>query len=261
MAGLFLLGAGASFGSDSSDVPPLTASLFDELRRFNPDGWGKVDHGLEHAFRRDFEDSIRRLNPMVIPPLQRAMAAYFFSFQPRESSLFMTLAARIAARKWAGAACSINYERLFELSLSHRGVQPVVGNRTEPGKTLELCLPHGCCHIFCDVRGAATSVTLNAFAVATDGPVSVITDPAQHRERILADAFPPVMSYFEPQKRTTAGHSFIEGQRARWKDLVAAADRIRNRGREGAASRRPYLGRARQCSRCHHILFRSDRRY
>lgn len=227
MAGLILFGAGASFGSDTSAVPPLGARLFEELRRFNPDGWGQVDGHLASSFRRDFEDALKDVNPVALGPLQRAMAAYFFSFQPRPSSLYMTVAGRIAARRWAGSACTINYERLLELSLLNRGIQPVVGQPTEPGTTLELCLPHGCCHIFCDsARGAAGAVTFNAFAVRTDGPVNMITDPGQHRQRILTDAFPPVMSYFEPQKRTTAGHSFIEGQRARWKALVAAADRI-----------------------------------
>lgn len=148
-------------------------------------------------------------------------------FQPRPSSIYLAVAGRIAARKWTGSACSINYERLFELSLLNLGIQPVVGQPTDPGKTLELCLPHGCCHIFCDsARGVADSVTFDAFAIETDGPVSVIINPRQHRQRILTDAFPPVMSYFEPQKRTSAGHSFIEGQRARWSALVAAADRI-----------------------------------
>lgn len=227
MTGLILFGAGASFGSDTSGFPPLGVRLFEELRRFNPDGWGKIDGGLADAFRRDFEDALRRLNPSAVAPLQRAMAAYFFTFQPRSSNLYVALAGRVAARRWAGAACTINYERLLELSLLNRDIQPVVGQPTDPGKTLELCLPHGCCHIFCDsARGAAGAVTFDAFAVKTDGPVSVINDPAQHRQRILTDAFPPVMSYFEPQKRTTAGHSFIEGQRTRWKGLVAAADRV-----------------------------------
>jgi hypothetical protein len=34
------------------------------------------------------------------------------------------------------------------------------------------------------------------------------------------------MSYFEPAKRTTAGNSFIEGQRTRWRELAENAKTI-----------------------------------
>lgn len=222
-----MFGAGASFGSDTSVTPPLGADLFDHLQRFNPDGWGTITGDLASSFREDFEEAIKRVNPAALGPLQRAMAAYFFEFRPRTSNVYVSLARRIAQTRWDGAACTLNYERLLEISLLAGGVQPVVGQATEPGRTLELCLPHGCCHIFCDAaRGAAGAVTFDAFAVSTNGPVTVVADPVQHRHRILVDAFPPVMSYFEPQKRTTAGASFIDGQRARWKHIALAAEWI-----------------------------------
>ena len=78
---LFLFGAGASHGSDVAGTPPLVSRLFDELARFNPPGWGSMDQTTASSFRRDFEDATRRLsetNPHAMPPLQRAMAAYFF---------------------------------------------------------------------------------------------------------------------------------------------------------------------------------------
>jgi hypothetical protein len=99
-----------------------------------------------------------------------------------------------------------------------------VGDAPNKGPAVELCLPHGCCHIFCDaVQGIASGVSFDGFNIQTDGPVSVIGDPREHRARVLQDAFPPVMSYFEPRKRTTAGHSFIEGQRQRWRSLAEQA--------------------------------------
>jgi hypothetical protein len=59
--------------------------------------------------------------------------------------------------------------------------------------------------------------------VQTNGPITVFSDPAQHRARIEHDAMPPVMSYFEPSKRTTSGASFIEAQRARLGELARHA--------------------------------------
>ena len=72
----------------------------------------------------------------------------------------------------------------------------------------------------------ASGVSFAGFGVQTDGPVVVISDPVQFRQRIEQDAFPPVMSYFESSKRTTAGASFINGQRARFAEQVLVADTV-----------------------------------
>ena len=40
---LIIFGAGASYGSDTGGlIPPLGAQLFDELARYNPNGWGSI---------------------------------------------------------------------------------------------------------------------------------------------------------------------------------------------------------------------------
>ncbi|MBI1986755.1 MAG: hypothetical protein HYS70_00180 [Nitrospinae bacterium] len=225
---LFLFGAGASYGSDSQNTPPLGAGLFDELRRFNPDTWGTIGGALATEFRQDFEQAMKSVNPQALASLQRAMAAYFFQFAPRTSSLYFQLAQRIVASKgWSGAGCTLNYERLLEVSLLASGIRTFVGERAPGLSGVELCLPHGCCHLFCDaVQGTAAGVSFHGFGVQTDGPVTVIADPQKHRARILGDAFPPVMSYFEPAKQTTAGRSFIEGQRNRWAALATSAKTI-----------------------------------
>ena len=72
----------------------------------------------------------------------------------------------------------------------------------------------------------ANGVSFAGFGVKTDGPVVCLADPTEHRRRITQDAFPPVMSYFEPMKRTSAGHSFVMGQRERWKQVVSTAESI-----------------------------------
>jgi hypothetical protein len=220
----FLFGAGASYGSDVGGTPPLGPGLFDELTRFNPDGWGTIRGTLAATFRADFEEAMKSVSEHALAPLQRAMAAYFFQFQPRRTNLYFELAQRAARAKWRGAFGTLNYERLLEMSLLAAGLKPTVGDNTAQ---IEICLPHGCCHVFCEgVRATASGVSFTGFGVQTDGPVKVIGDAGEHRARILQDAFPPVMSYFEPAKRTTSGHSFIEGQRTRWSELAARASTI-----------------------------------
>lgn len=226
---LVLLGAGASYGSAVNGVPPMGSALFEALRAFNPPGWGQLATSMAELFRRDFERGMTKLaetNPHAMPILQRAMAAFFFNFVPTHSSLYVTLANRIRGRRWSGVIASLNYERLLELSLLHVGVQPVVGQPARSGQ-VELCLPHGCCHIFCEgTRAKSSGVSFSGVDVTFDGPVIVVSNPVEFQGRIIGDAIPPVMSYFKPQKTTTAGASFIRAQRARWIDLAKQADSI-----------------------------------
>ncbi len=227
---VILLGAGASYGSDTANTPPLGDDLFRALRTFNPPGWGTLPADMADRFAGDFEagmTAVAEHNPHALPPLQRAMAAYFFNFVPRVSNLYVKLADRMRQSGWVGAVCTLNYERLIELCFGHVGLRPVLGQNSEPGTTIELCMPHGCCHLFCDsARGAAGAVSFAGMNVTTDGPVRVIADAREFQRRIQEDAFPPVMSYFEPQKRTTAGASFIRSQRERWRQLAGNAETI-----------------------------------
>lgn len=226
---LFLFGAGASYGSTTAGPPPMGPALFEALRTFNPPGWGRLPNSMAGLFRDDFERGMTQLaaeNSHAMPVLQRAMAAFFFNFVPTTSNLYVRLAERIRARQWPGAICTLNYERLLELSLLHGGMQPVVGQGAAAGQ-VELSLPHGCCHIFCEgTRASSAGVSFSGVGVTFDGPVAVISNPAEFQARINGDAVPPVMSYFEPQKTTSAGASFIRGQRERWADLAAQADVI-----------------------------------
>ncbi len=227
---LILFGAGASYGSDTSSTPPLGADLFDQLARFNPDGWGKIAPDLAVTFRADFERGMTGLadqNPHALPPLQRAMAAYFFRFQPRNTNLYFKLAQLIHRSGWTGTIATLNYERLLEISLLASQLRVVVGNDPDQTPGVELILPHGCCHLFCDsVRGAAGFVSFAGMNVTTNGPVRAIADPNEFLQRLGSDAFPPVMSYFEPAKHTTAGANFIQAQRARWAHTGSRADQI-----------------------------------
>src|SRR3989338_1996420 len=167
-------------------------------------------------------------NPHALPPLQRVMAAYFFNFVPRSSNPYYLLAQKINTKNWDGAIITLNYERLLELSLLAAGIQPFIGTpSSNHNKIVELCLPHGCCHLFCEsVRGNAGAVSFAGMNVSTNGPIKVISYQLEFQNRIQTDAFPPVMSYFEPSKQTTSGNNFITAQRLRFSELVKNANTI-----------------------------------
>ena len=118
---LLVFGAGASFGSDVGDTSPLTKHLFEKLASFNPGDWGNLSSTWKKLFRRDFENGMKTLSerkPHTLPPLQRAMAAFFFNFVPKQSNFYTKLAKRVKNQNWNGAIATFNYERLLELSYS-----------------------------------------------------------------------------------------------------------------------------------------------
>lgn len=224
---LIIFGAGASYGSDITGTPSLTIDLFDRLSLFNPNGWGKISGELADLFRQDFESAMKKVNTHSLPPLQRAMAAYFFNFLPKESNLYYKLASKIKNNYWGGKFITFNYDRLLEISLSKAGLKPVVGREANSDNEIEMCLPHGCCHIFCEsVRASAKGVSMSGIGISTSGKIKVISNPDIFNSRILNDAFPPVMSYFIPSKHTTSGANLIETQRKRYTELVLNSNSI-----------------------------------
>jgi len=227
---MIIFGAGASFGSDTSNTPPLGDKLLNSLIQFSPNACGKLTEEQKGLFSSDFEQGMQQLsdsNPYMMPPLQRAMAAYFFHFVPYENNLYRKLSYKIKQSGRKVALATFNYERLLELSLIQGGLQPVVGSEPNASNKIELCLPHGCCHLFCDVaRGDSNAVSFNPFIVKTNcAEPSVISNPEEFYNRIT-DAFTPIMSYFEPQKRTSSGENVITAQRDRYKELVLGASKI-----------------------------------
>ena len=200
------------------------------LRRLFPAVWGTLSDEQDRELQNDFEAGIQRIgkdNPHALPPLQRAMASFFFDFYPGTSNIYRQLARKIAATSWDGAVVTLNYERLLELSLALEGVQPFTGNPPNAERSVEICLPHGCCHIFCEsVRGTAAGISFTGLGVSTRGQVKVVADRAEFAQRIRTDAFPPVMSYFDPLKMTTSGVNFIESQRERYEKLIKCANKV-----------------------------------
>jgi hypothetical protein len=227
---IILFGAGASFGSDKGGTPPLGDDLFRELKKFNPDGWGRLPDSLSSLFMDSFEEGMEEVskrNSHLMPVLQRAMAGYFFTFWPKESNCYYKLAKSIQRKGWDGAFATLNYDRLLEVSLLAANLQPVTALKNLTDKQFEICLPHGSCHLFCEgVKASSQGVSFSGVGVHFDGPVQAVTNSSEFWRRIKSDAIPPVMSYFQPEKNTSAGSTFIEDQRDRFKELVTGAEHI-----------------------------------
>jgi len=282
MSNMIFFGAGASFGSDAQGTPPLGSALFNALADIHPKTWGEISASEADAFRRDFEigmDKYVEAHPRdgTVDRLQRAMASYFFEFQPRDSSLYLRLAKRIRACEWNGALVSLNYERLLDLALLSCGLVSHIQGVRKGNTDIDLILPHGCCHLFGKIRapvptpnigcpgvpitGAGTQPrvrvvpqvpTILKTGKRTDGTepttnlvgpglsevdfghgirfdsdmVRIIEDPEEHARELRENGVPPAMSYFQPNKDTRSGKSFINAQRERFAELVGQASTV-----------------------------------
>ena len=228
---IILFGAGASFGSEPSKMPPLGAQLFDELVREYPDHWGSIFTKYCTVFKENFELGMERLLdeiPQLVPELHRKMALYLSSFSPSQFSLYLRFAQRFQQNPKQLTIATLNYDMLLPLAL--KKVNLNLSLFLKSPDSIELILPHGSCNLMCSsvyaksdqVKFAANSVSVNSDV----GQIHFLTDPDQVRSRITDNAIPPIMSYFEKNKNSTAGQTYLLQSRLRLAELIENAVRI-----------------------------------
>ena len=232
MNSIILFGAGASYGCLAETVPPLGSDLFAELLKFD-DQWEGLPSDLKEAFANDFEQGMELAYikvPNRVSQLQRSMARFFARFSST-SNLYVEFANRLkrSNRHHDILVTTLNYDRLLEQAFRHVGLSPsIIGIQPESAPDrMPICFPHGCWNLFCEsVFGTAGNVFFDARSVRTNGSVRLEVNQNKIAHEHSHNAFPPVMSYFEPSKHTTSGHDFIQKQRGEWRDACARADRI-----------------------------------
>jgi hypothetical protein len=227
---IFLFGAGASKGSEVNGIPspPLGIELFTQLQSKYPKSWGRLN---VHSFTEDFEIAMSylvRSQPDSIDQLQRDMAQFFFGFQPSKASLYQCLIRETSPYLKTVGFVTLNYDLLLEHCLLRAGIQPVCAKQaaSDSGE-VEVCLPHGCSHLWIDgFRGPPGSIRFHPSIDAINGPVRAYGASAEFQEQIRNNPLPPVMSCFDTTKTTPTAKKFIQEQRDRTKELIAAADLV-----------------------------------
>ncbi len=222
---LILFGAGASYGSDTTGIPPLGKGLLAELQQAEPNIWNHIPSNLTSQLTNDFEkgmEEISKNHSTALAPLQRSMAKYFFQFSPSKNNLYIKLSEKMINKDWDGAFATLNYERLLEKSMLSNNIP--LGMGLSKGSSIEICFPHGCCHFFCSVTGSG-NVQFSG-NVQTDGHLEIVSDYFQFTQRIQNDPIPPVMSYFIPSKFTMSCENIITQQRNRLNDLILNSETI-----------------------------------
>jgi hypothetical protein len=213
-----LFGAGASFGSEpKARVPPLGTKLFDELASFAPRTWGALPNPWPGQFRSDFETSMAGFISAggFGAPLQWDMASYFYTqFAATSSSAYVELLKALAPKIDRYLFVTLNYELLLFQASTISGMDK-----------LDVCLPHGNSCICCSNISASAGVSFTG-GISTAGEIRVFHNLRDFMSERTKNVFPPVMSYYEPNKFTVSGANFIEDERVRFETAVASAERI-----------------------------------
>ena len=218
---IVLFGAGASHGSEEHvRVPPLGSHLFDELAAFAPATWGMLSPSWATRFRADFEQAMSDFiaSRAFAAPLQWDMAEYFFRlFSATRSRAYVDLLKHMRESVSDLLFATLNYESLLFQARELAGI-PVVD--------LKVCLPHGSSILMCEGVSATAGKVRFTGGVSISGKVRPFSGWSEFLAQKSSNAFPPVMSYYEPNKFTVSGASFIRRQRDQFKEAVLSADRI-----------------------------------
>ncbi len=227
---VIFFGAGASKGSDSSNVPPLGNALFGELVRHDPRGWGRLPPPWATQFQQTngFEQAMQAFisSGQFGSPLQWAMADYFFkNFPISNSNRYLALMNDLKPHTSRFAVVTINYDTLLFQAASRTKTQLALGAATHPGQQLPVCLPHGSCVLCCQGISATSGVSFTG-GVSTSGQPRVFVDVADFDREKASNVFPPIMSYYEPNKFTVSCANVIAQERAIYAQWIRQAEKI-----------------------------------
>jgi len=225
---LILFGAGASHGSDTHGTPPLGPNLFTALVQWSPATWGALAAPWPSRFQTDFEDAMAKLIAAGIfaAPLQWSMASYFFKcFTASDSNVYIRLLRDILASEKDVNLATLNYELLLVQAAQRVGMRLNCGSSKRSGSELPLCLPHGSSMLKCVGITATGSISFSG-GISTGGTVSTMSNVQEFDQERNTNVFPPVMSYFEPNKFTVSCANFIDANRRRFAQLATDASRL-----------------------------------
>ena len=215
-----LFGAGASHGSETSGkVPPLGRSLFDELVDFAPATWGALSSHWSDQFRDDFEKAMASYieSDAFGAPLQWDMAEYFYSqFSATKDNTYLALIQAVASKIDQCFFATLNYDLLLFQARKLAGI---------PSENLKVCLPHGSACLCCEGISATQGTSFTG-GLSTGGSIRFFRDLADLRAEKANNVFPPVMSYFEPNKFTVSCSDFVEAERRQLEQSILSATKV-----------------------------------
>lgn len=239
MSLVFLMGAGASYGSGACTPhpPPLGGQFFKEFQKMGRIA-ATVSDELKKAFSENFEkgmDKFYEERSADVPEFLRDMAEYFCEFEPSDGNLYGELIELLGYHRKKTTFVTTNYDLLIELSAIQRDMK-ISYHDLPSNHELSVLKIHGSCHFLPDFRGQENMFhnikidvgETRAPAVKTPY-VSAILDKAELlrllRERD-DDLMRPGLAAYSPKKEVHYCYDFIIDQQKLWRKAAAQAKSI-----------------------------------
>jgi len=223
-----LFGAGASYGSDITGTPPLGNDLFDSLRVFAPESWGLISGELTKTFRTNFEDGMVDLvqRSQFAAPLQWDMAEYFFKcFAISKTNHYIHLLNMLKIKSDEIILSTLNYDTLLFQAATYLNINIDIGASHPVHDGFSVTLPHGSCILYCATVRATGNIRFTG-NISSSGQVKLLNSLNEFLQEKQANRFPPVMSYYEPNKFTPSCINFIDSQRNMFNNHIINSNKI-----------------------------------
>lgn len=236
MSTVFLIGAGASYGSGpcSPIQPPLGNYFFEEFKKMGGIA-STVSQELADLFKEDFEkgmDAFFEQRNTDVSQFLRDMARYFSQFEPLNGNLYSELIKILGKDRKKASFVTTNYDLLIELSAMQQGMLVSYSGLPVPPKNLPVIKIHGSCNFFPElgggsIRGIGFDMSGSSGGSILDAGIKV----ARSTSEILnfckeEDAIAPALAMYSPDKRVLYCRSFVEQQQAMWRAEVKKAKRV-----------------------------------
>lgn len=230
MSDLFLLGAGASYGSlDCTPYcPPLGPKLFAELRKR-----GGIAATINSPLRELFEDNFERgmaafreVRDEDSTAFLRQMAEYFVQFAAGPRNLYRELISITKASKRSTTLVTTNYDLLIEQVITEAGLLVAYHGRPVPESNVPLLKIHGSCHFLPDL--GSNRITGAIFS-GNGANVETRIKIARSRAEVSAfcrteDSLAPAIALYAPGKKVLFSPSAVAEQQREWHRELARAD-------------------------------------
>ncbi|MBP1129001.1 hypothetical protein JOE25_000544 [Serratia sp. PL17] len=221
MSTLFIIGAGASYGSGPChpNNPAMGNKLLSELIKAKGEA-SKLKPSTIEVFERNFEmgmDEIYRNKEVNIVEFLRDMAYYFLNFEIKEGNVYLDLINKIKNKQCVIA--STNYDLLIEQAISGLGLQFQYAGPPSISKNIPLLKIHGSCHFLPIVPDCLFDISFdfepNSGAILVDSPIK----PATSKEEVITfmdkhKKFAPALAIYHPKKEVLFCPEDIERQKA-----------------------------------------------
>lgn len=225
-----IFGAGASFGSDSKNTPPLGNDLFAALNSLGGAFCHLPDESKEIFLNQGFESGMGALanDSSIISPLQNELAIYLSSFSVGDENAYCKLFYDNRHYMRHLYLLTLNYDLLIEQSLIKSGLGPVgydLNDCSTPSRLMKL---HGSSNFVPDVAINFSGVKfINCRAFVETSKVKFLQNHEVIKDWCAKNAaLNPIMCMYNKEKRAVVNSNYIESLKVMYRGAISKSNAI-----------------------------------